>query len=549
MLGFAIFFQVALSAQNVNSEYDRNSLTILSVHHSDSYDNITEQYLLRNNPGGEKFDATRIVTRTIPANYGRYVKNDEVTASQWQKGKVTAVTDEVSNRPIGREVLAAWFNRSESSGKMDLNLINKRADYNATDQTFNIASSQALGEYLLHGDGIALVDNSYILVVDHSQPEKEYTKDSMTGKTDGVKFSTIAYGYLFKLDFGLLERQKVWDCWILDSDSPEARQQKVAKWNSLPARLSLVKSSYTYSSSSKSFTSNDTDETAAMEASIKGCTKALISEMENSVDAWKVKSTIFKTNPIVSKIGTKEGVSNMDRYEALEYLLDDNGSVSTRRRGMVRATTVANNSTNSRGKSRASQFYQISGGRLEPGMLLKQKKSLDFDLKGLYYGGASAGYGLEFDYMFGMSDAGSVNHIRIGGTYYSYKDAAQNTTTGELYSVSSIDVRIGYGYGLHPFRQLEFVPTAFILANSLDTKLTEDDDESTASYLSKTGWGLEAGADLILTVIYPVKLTVGAYYSARFLGGSIWKTYNDILKDAGHDRNGFTWRAGLVYEF
>ena len=67
--------------------------------------------------------------------------------------------------------------------------------------------------------------------------------------------------------------------------------------------------------------------------------------------------------------------------------------------------------------------------------------------------------------------------------------------------------------------------------------------------LRKMGWGLEAGVDMNLTIFYPVKINAGAFYTAPVLGGDYWRAYSEVLKNVGQNRMGFTWRAGLVYEF
>ena len=256
----------------------------------------------------------------------------------------------------------------------------------------------------------------------------------------------------------------------------------------------------------------------------------------------------------MSKVGTKEGLKNMSRFEVQEYVLDAAGNVSTRRKGYVRATTVADNTRAvSRDKQPLTEFYQIAGTRLEPGMLLKEKKSLNMDVKALFYSGASKGVGVEMDMLSGMKTTGSCLHMRMAGTYWPYAAGSTGPVQedGTAYrltqAISAIGVRLGLGYGIRPFRQLELVPVAYVLADFLDSKLTEGDDSYSA--FTKAGWGVEGGVDANLTLFYPVKLNAGAYYSLPVIGGGYWQVYKEALKNLGQDRMGFTWRAGLVIEF
>lgn len=527
-------------AQSVNANYDRNALTVIAVHHNDRYDAMSDAYLKAYFPGGEKFDDNMVETRSIAPGYSRFQKRDDNDITTYIRTYAAEVESQVKKANVAGQVVAKWFNRS-ASGMMDLNVINKRADYNATDQTYNIAAAQALGEYLLHGDGVKLVDNSYILVVDHSVPERSEGRDS-NGRLNDVTYSTQAIGYLYKLQFGDKQRQAVYDQWIYPEDPAATQNAKKAAFDKIVFPFYLVKTVEATSSASINPQSRDADESQALQRAVMGSSLAVIDKLEKQLEAWKVKTTIYKTHPILSKVGTKEGIKNLSRFEVLEYLLDEEGNVSTRRKGYVRATTVANNTSASKGNSATSQFYQIAGTKLEPGMLLKEKKSANLDAKALYYGGATKGFGAEVDMLSGMSNGGSCSHFRFSGTLFPFK------SIGDYAEITAIDIRLGYGYGIRPFRQLELIPGASVLCDYL-TPRTSGGSESEQTFMKKSAWCLEPGVDMNLTIFYPVKINAGAFYSLPILKGLDWSEYNEALMATGQGRTGFTWRAGLVFEF
>ena len=93
------------------------------------------------------------------------------------------------------------------------------------------------------------------------------------------------------------------------------------------------------------------------------------------------------------------------------------------------------------------------------------------------------------------------------------------------------------------------IPGAYILGDYLASKSTTSTNESEKSMLRKMAFGLEAGLDLNITIFYPVKINAGAFYSLPILKGALYKDYSGILNELGQKREGFTWRAGLVYEF
>ena len=65
--------------------------------------------------------------------------------------------------------------------------------------------------------------------------------------------------------------------------------------------------------------SRGAEESQALQQAVTGCAAAVIDKLEKQVEAWMVKTTIYKTRPILSKVGTKEGIKNMSRFEVLEY--------------------------------------------------------------------------------------------------------------------------------------------------------------------------------------------------------------------------------------
>jgi hypothetical protein len=532
----ALFLSPLATAQTVNADYDRNSLTILSVHHGDNLDSVLDRYLLQNNPGGDKFDPTRIVTKAVTDRTPRYQYDEKGGFNQetsYQNAHSLPIVEQLTSEKVVSQIIGTWFHRSEK-GLMDLSVIKARSEYNATDATVNLANAQALGKYLLQGEGVNLIGNSYILVVDHSRPKYEYSRDSY-GNTSGIRYTADALGYLYKVVFSDADRQRVYDCWIYPEDSAAERNRKNEAWSRIPFAFTSVMNVHATGSSSKTFTDRDRGTDGLEQKCIEDCVTAILSKLEDKVEGWMVKSAIYSTHPVTSKIGTKEGLRRMDRYEVEEFLLDDAGNVTTRRKGYVRATKVNSNTTASTGRTGLSEFYQIAGGRLEPGMLLKQKRDIALSAKALYIGGASSGYGLEFDLPFYMNTSGSAPHVIIGGSYKGFD-----------IDVSAIDVRMGLGYGVRPIRQLEIIPTVSILADILAPK-----GDTNSSVTKNACWCAEPGVALDLTLFYPVKLTGGVYYDIPVMGSETWVYYRDQLSAAGiPDRaKGLTWKAGLCVEF
>ena len=159
--------------------------------------------------------------------------------------------------------------------------------------------------------------------------------------------------------------------------------------------------------------------------------------------------------------------------------------------------------------------------------------------------GASPGFGLGADYLFGMNDNGFVHHIRLDFIYGSYKEgyAASAYYTPLSQKMSAMDMIVGYGYGVRLLRIFELVPNAGVLMTSIwPTGLRIDG-------LSWMGFGAVAGADLNVTLWYPVKLTAGAYYNMPIFGGNNFAYYYGVLTNAGIVRQGLNLKFGVTVEF
>lgn len=100
---------------------------------------------------------------------------------------------------------------------------------------------------------------------------------------------------------------------------------------------------------------------------------------EKSQDQDKVmvkdpKTFFFKTFPTIkAKIGTKEGVHLDQRYYVYQDFKRGDGSIKSKRMGVVRAGNAADNTTD---PEATTKFYQISGAQLDEAMYLKKKEDV-----------------------------------------------------------------------------------------------------------------------------------------------------------------------------
>jgi hypothetical protein len=152
-------------------------------------------------------------------------------------------------------------------------------------------------------------------------------------------------------------------------------------------------------------------------------------EMLKIMKSFQVKTSIFSTNPIFSKIGLKEGVSVDQRYFVYENTQNSKGVIKLKRRGVVRATSkIDDNRQNSTGKTVGSKFYQVAGSKLDKGMLLQEKYDAGMGLS-LNYGKNGLNVLFEFNIGRFMSVPGvkTFGDVTFGSiTYDTYRQELSN---------------------------------------------------------------------------------------------------------------------------
>lgn len=141
--------------------------------------------------------------------------------------------------------------------------------------------------------------------------------------------------------------------------------------------------------------------------------KQLVQKMNSSalsnITSWEdfaIRSSVFSTRPLLSKIGKKEGVRVDDLFKVSEKVMDPKtGKLKSRHIGYVRAKRVADNRYRNNGVSNPSSFYRISSRRISKGMELTEYDETDY-MFGLMYNMDSTnimgGYFMNVEYITHM---------------------------------------------------------------------------------------------------------------------------------------------------
>lgn len=361
-------------------------------------------------------------------------------------------------------------------------LLEQRALYNATDG--DVLKEDGVQVKNLYTRWDSVLQHNYVIVVGI----REKSVDHQSLKPYKVK----PVAYVYKVDFSqqLLDILEL--CW-LDENSTA---QQIDAYKKLIPGLTYVKSIKCKECSG-----------VTAEDAVHKCIDEVLFKLGYSVEAYKVVTPIYSLNPISAKIGKKEGLKNSDRYGVYEYVTDKNGNARYKRRGRVRATRVNDNREMASGDMGLSSFYQLSGGKIEEGMMLKQ----ELDLKSsLAFSVACNGLwpiNVEYDRLLRTSPYfGIMHYFGLGVGYYKGFDVDLKGDPGQEAGWWSPSLR--YSLGMHPIQSIEVrasVSLGYEFYLNPRNEKTSDDYKGTAIV---SGLGLQVGWQ----IFYPLQLFVKADY-------------------------------------
>ncbi len=251
---------------------------------------------------------------------------------------------------VAKLAVAKWFNRTKK-GAFDLELVKERGLYNASAFDIQIAEQTLRGSAMLEDAGEHLIHNTFVIVSDFKYTNKEEVVSkgksllndvsSIIGsrKTRAAQTSTtaaaadvLAKGYVIKSTSYLY--RLVWDetaaatffgqLWVtkenFDKEIASAFDQSDA------FKLQYIGRQDAWADVQSTKYTSKTDEELIARATIKASNSAL-AKLERKFEVFRTKTPLVSIDPIAAKIGTKEGLKKGDRFEVLEQLLQEDGTV------------------------------------------------------------------------------------------------------------------------------------------------------------------------------------------------------------------------------
>lgn len=389
--------------QQVSTNYDRNSLTVLMLDASDPYSARLGK-LMDSLQIPEKYFNNSLNVSSIPIQVDRA----KIAESDSYRKMVPKelVAEALKQSKVANLAVARWFDRAED-GSFGVKTLAERGVYNATDNDMLVASASKRGTAGLMDMGMGLVDKSYFIILDFAEilsMEEIYERDSIPADQRTMNgFQGKVNNYVYKLDFSEPVAARFFqDLWIsAESDNKEAKK-KLFDQTDFPLQyvntFSEVVSSTQLNPGQKGAPTVQRSPEEMLESLMEMAYENSLLKLENTNDAFRVKGMVHDVNPIAVKIGRKEGLKFDQRYFVYENRQDRKGNVYSKRKGVIRSMSVADNRKLADGESEPSLFYQVAGGRIDNmGMFVEQKNASGINLFAGYTEGGLSGGGIRLE--------------------------------------------------------------------------------------------------------------------------------------------------------
>lgn len=314
----------------------------------------------------------------------------------------------IKEQKLANKIVASWFNR-QPDGKFDMKLIQERGFYNASDLEASIAKGQSKGLASLGDAGEELIRNSFVTFTKLTFSENEPIARAARDAAQAEITKRLASSPQFLIDKALQVAEKAYEkakegyslfskTWLyrLNWNDSIAAVFYNDLWSKPEAFetsdiFSLEYVGVQYNQSLVTFKLGPDGKDRSQEelidiATVRNIDNAF-AELQKENDVFKPRVPILSVNPIMAKIGMKDGLSGGEKFDVFEMRLNsETGLTEYIKVGSAVADKkiIWDNRYNAGSKPEIEQLdangVQIlgttftGGNKIQPGMLIKLVK-------------------------------------------------------------------------------------------------------------------------------------------------------------------------------
>ena len=384
-------------AQETEAQYRRSSIYSVLVNHTDQQyaSEIKEAFLQI--PVPDKFNDHNLSVKVL--------NMDKKLAGAGKEKENEEITHFLQDNNVASRLVARWFNRDYFTGECNMELVKERGLYNATEFDKQLANRSARGVAMLQDAGEDLIGNTFVIVNDIRYVDKNkgakvaggllkalgtiaavYTGTNLDDLTDNLGdmiesikgFKVKINTFLYRLDWTDEQATLFYqEQYGVNADVERHDKCEAARGTYKLKYVGKVESS----GGTTSFMGINEDEPILMVR--KACQRAIdenVVDLQRNYEEFRTKSPLVTVEPLTAYIGMKEGVTAKTKFEVLEAVEMENGSIKYNRVGVIEP--IPNLIWDNRFMAEeegavgatlgCTTFRKVSGKNFAKGMLIKE---------------------------------------------------------------------------------------------------------------------------------------------------------------------------------
>lgn len=384
-------FPLKLFSQDIayvsdKEEYRRSSLCLILLTHKDKKYAEEMERIFKEFPMPARYNEHNIVGFRCVSVRGKQTKAD--------------IDRMLQRMNIGQKLVERWFNRNESTGAMDMDLIHDRGGYGAMYADYERAKETVRGTALLRDEGVELLQSTFVLVCDmdyidkakragwaafgmgllslgmqvgsavnYSQAQSAYArgdyrtaraKESSARAWNAGSFATAGAAnvvkdiggfrvkinaYLYKLNWDDAMTQRMYsDYWVDETTADDEASTRRSRFEKDARMFSLKYVGAYKATSSKTILRSWKNEDEVIKDVCYRCVAKGVKQLAKKFVVFKPRTPYYyEGSTMYSHIGTKEDVRYGQKYEIVQRAKDKQGNIKYKRVGVATAGTPWNN--------------------------------------------------------------------------------------------------------------------------------------------------------------------------------------------------------------
>lgn len=357
-------FGMRKKTENMKTTYHRSSWYNILIHHNDQEyaEEILETYMSR--PTNDKFNEHSLPVEVVTTKGKKYAKFNKID-------------DYIMNNNIANDLVAKWFNRDNSTGYCDMELIYRRGMEDASTEDIEMSELVKRGRAILTDSGTDLIGNTFVLAhdiiyIDKGERNKNVaegfnkfgeflksTGEALSKHTGDDSYSAMGESFgnlsattgnivnefegfrvkiqthLYRLNWKDSDNDFFYDNYYLDENYYD--EEKFRSWDTANYTLSYIGTQEAICAQTV-LVKQDWNLSQLIKIVLYRTLDESVVKLQKNYEEFKIKEPIFDIidGQVIAKIGLKEGVSPESEYEVLEIVEDEDGNTSFKRVGEIR---------------------------------------------------------------------------------------------------------------------------------------------------------------------------------------------------------------------